>query len=220
MWAENFNKKHTKFGLIAMSAILFAAVPTVTISLMSTEDAFARNGMYTSDTSQAAAVDNECLNPIFDSIEDIDNAVGVGNCGATVSQQDESGQASAPITLQNSNPTIELRRATTTTPSPGLGSGRDIDTCVMCFERNLNADQAGEFVQALNAETEFSWAQFNKNQPITSTSNLCEVLDSLSSQTTQVDALESIQEALQTIGVDDISVIRIITDCIEEWLGL
>ena len=55
MWDENFNKKHTKFGLIAMSAILFAAVPTVTISLMSTEDAFARNGMYTSDTSQAAA---------------------------------------------------------------------------------------------------------------------------------------------------------------------
>jgi hypothetical protein len=89
----------------------------------------------------------------------------------------------------------------------------------MCFERNLNADQAGEFVQALNG-TEFNWAQFNNNQPITSISNSCEVLDSLSSQTTQVDVLTSIQEALQTAGVDDISVIRIITGCIEEWLGL
>ena len=55
-------------------------------------------------TSQAAAVSNDCLNPIFDSNEDIDNAVGVGNCGGTVSQQDESGQASAPITSQTANP--------------------------------------------------------------------------------------------------------------------
>ena len=30
--------------------------------------------------------------------------VGVGNCGGTVSQQDESGQASAPITSQSANP--------------------------------------------------------------------------------------------------------------------
>ena len=58
---------------------------TVAISFVITEDAFAREGRYTGDTSQAAAVSNECLNPIFDSNEDIDNAVGVGNCGGTVS---------------------------------------------------------------------------------------------------------------------------------------
>ena len=57
------------------------------------------------DTSQAASVSNECLNPIFDS-NTIDNAVGVGNCGGTVSQQDESGSASAPITHQTANPDI------------------------------------------------------------------------------------------------------------------
>ena len=73
-----------------MPAILLAA--TVAISFVITEDAFARNGRYTGDTSQAASVSNECLNPIFDSNEDIDNAVGVGNCGGTVSQQDESGR--------------------------------------------------------------------------------------------------------------------------------
>ena len=57
-------------------------------------------------TSQVAAISNDCLNPILDS-NTIDNAVGVGNCGGTISQQDESGQASAPIT----SPTIELQRA-------------------------------------------------------------------------------------------------------------
>ena len=49
-----------------------------------------------------AAVSNECLNPIFDS-NNIDNAVGVGNCGGTISQQDESGSASAPITSQTAS---------------------------------------------------------------------------------------------------------------------
>ena len=69
------------------------------------------------DTSQAASVSNECLNPILDS-NSIDNIVDVGNCGGTVSQQDESGSASAPITSQTANPTIELQRATTTQPPP------------------------------------------------------------------------------------------------------
>jgi hypothetical protein len=83
-----------------------------------TKDAFAKDGRYSSDsTSQAASVNNERLNPILDS-NTIDNVVDVGNCGGTVSQQDESGEASAPITLQNANPTIELQRATTTTQPP------------------------------------------------------------------------------------------------------
>ena len=47
-------------------------------------------------TSQAATVSNDCLNPILDS-NTIDNVVGVGNCGGTVSQQDEVGSAAAAI---------------------------------------------------------------------------------------------------------------------------
>jgi hypothetical protein len=72
---------------------------------MTTEDAF--SGKY--ENNQAGAVNNDCLNPIFES-NNIDNAVGVGNCGGTLSQQDESGQASAPITSQTANLTIELQR--------------------------------------------------------------------------------------------------------------
>ena len=80
-------------------------------------------------TSQAAAVSNDCLNPIFDS-NTIENAVGVGNCGGTVSQQDESGQASAPITSQTANPSIELQRATTTSTQPPLTD----ESCEGCFD--------------------------------------------------------------------------------------
>jgi hypothetical protein len=108
--------------------ILLAA--TVAISVTVSEDAFARERYSGDSTSQAAAVSNECLNPILDS-NNIDNAVGVGNCGGTVSQQDESGQASAPITSQTANPAIELQRATTTTPPPGLGASM---TCEECFD--------------------------------------------------------------------------------------
>ena len=86
---------------LTIPVLLLAA--TVAISVTLSEDAFARSGKYTDDASQAAAVSNNCLNPILDS-NSIDNVVGVGNCGGTVSQQDESGQASAPITSQSANP--------------------------------------------------------------------------------------------------------------------
>ena len=63
-------------------------------------------------TSQAAAINNECLNPILES-NTIDNAVGEANCGGTVSQQDESGQAGATSTHQSANQTLELQRLQT-----------------------------------------------------------------------------------------------------------
>ena len=100
----------------------------VAISVTVSEDPFAKDGRYSGDTSQAASVSNECLNPILDS-NSIDNLVDVGNCAGTVSQQDESGQASAPITHQSANPTIELQRSTTT--QPGLGAPM---TCEECFD--------------------------------------------------------------------------------------
>lgn len=126
--------------IIVIPILLLAA--KVAISFVITEDAFAREGRYTGDTSQAAAVSNECLNPIFDSNEDIDNAVGVGNCGGTVSQQDESGQASAPITHQTANPAIELQRATTSQPP------LTVETCEDCFD-SLTAAQVSEFESSL-----------------------------------------------------------------------
>jgi hypothetical protein len=133
--------------VIAIPLILLAAAATVAISSTVSEDVFAKEGgryLGGGDTSQAAAVNNECLNPIFDS-NTIDNAVGVGNCGGTVSQQDESGSASAPITSQTANPAIELQRATTATPPPGLGASM---TCEECFDI-LSATQETAVEQVL-----------------------------------------------------------------------
>jgi hypothetical protein len=141
MGAENIKEKHRRFSLL-MILLIAAASATVAISVMVSEEAFASDS-----TSQAAAVDNTCLNPIFDSNEDIDNAVGVGNCGGAVSQQDESGSASAPITSQTANPDIELQRATTS--QPGLGASM---TCEECFDI-LSATQETAVEQLLAGDS-------------------------------------------------------------------
>jgi hypothetical protein len=50
---ENFKMINHKLALVTVSALLFAAA--VAVSFVITEDAFARDGRYTGDTSQAAA---------------------------------------------------------------------------------------------------------------------------------------------------------------------
>ena len=150
--------------------IIIATIPvrllaaTVAISVIVSEDAFARERYSGDSTSQAAAVSNDCLNPILDS-NTIDNAVGVGNCGGTVSQQDESGQASAPITSQTANPAIELQRSTTTTPPPGLGASM---TCEECFDI-LSATQETAIETML-------WATFNTQQRGSAGSDIVELI--------------------------------------------
>ena len=137
--------------------ILLAA--TVAISVTVSEDAFARERYSGDSTSQAAAVSNECLNPILES-NNIDNAVGVGNCGGTVSQQDESGQASAPITSQTANPDIELQRSTTS--QPGLGASM---TCEECFDILSAAQETA--VEQLLANWDPSDELWTDNPPTT-----------------------------------------------------
>jgi hypothetical protein len=144
MCAENVKRIQIKIAFVTILVLLLAA--TVAISLFLAEDAFAKDGRYSGDTSQAASVSNECLNPIFDSNEDIDNAVGVGNCAGTVSQQDESGSASAPITSQNANPDIELQRATTTQPPL---TETPVETCAACFSTLTPAEQT-QFLNRVN----------------------------------------------------------------------
>jgi hypothetical protein len=174
--------------MVAIPLILLAA--TVAISSTVSEDAFASDGRYSGDsTSQAASVNNECLNPIIDS-NTIDNVVGVGSCGGTVSQQDESGQASAPITSQTANPIIEVQWATTTTPPPGLGASM---TCEECFDI-LSATQETAVEQVLagnnnplsdiwgpNTPTTIEelcqiWATFNSDQRGSADSDIIELL--------------------------------------------
>ena len=146
MCTENVKRKHSKIAFVTIPVLLLAA--TVAISVIVSEDAFARDGRYSGDsTSQAAALNNDCLNPILDS-NNIDNALGVGNCGGTVAQQDESGQASAPITSQTANPTIELQRATSTTQPPLTATL--VDNCVACFSPLTTIEQA-QFLLNVNA---------------------------------------------------------------------
>ena len=79
--------------------------------------------------------------PIFDS-NIIDNTVGVGNCGGTV-----SGQASAPITHQTANPTIEVQRS-----QPPPDTETPPETCEDCFNM-LTDDEQMAFETALSRTT-------------------------------------------------------------------
>jgi hypothetical protein len=136
---------------VAVAALLLLATVTV-ISVTLTDDVFARNDRHRSDgdaAGQAAAVSNSCLNPAFDS-NTIDNVIGVGNCGSTVSQQHESGQASSPITHQTANPTIEVQRATTTQP-PLTGTPPTTQGCENCFDV-LTATQQSAFEDEIPRE--------------------------------------------------------------------
>jgi hypothetical protein len=190
-------KKNNRNLLIIIMSVLLLTAGVVSISVMVSEDVFARDGRYSGDsTSQAAAVSNDCLNPIFDS-NTIDNAVGVANCGGTVSQQDESGQASAPITHQTANPTIELQRATTQPPLTITP-----EECEDCFNV-LSPSQLATFVQGLpgppfdpQVRTIEQLCEFIRNHP-----------DSLG------DILEELVGLFDEIGVSD-SDITSILNCV------
>ena len=191
--------------MIAIPLILLAA--TVTISSTVSEDAFAREGRYSSDSPSqaAAAVDNSCLNPIFDSNEDIDNAVGVGNCGGTVSQQDESGSASAPITSQTANPAIELQRTTTSPPlteEPG-----PVTACQNCFNALTDAQQA-----AFEAQL-----PIQVDETITTIEELCEFIDQNPNDASGV--LGSVEIILESINIQPSDINSIIT-CLGDVFNL
>ena len=140
MCAENVKRKHSKIAFVTI-LVLFLALLSRYLSWY--QKTHCKRERYSGDsTSQVGTVSNDCLNPILDS-NNIDNVVGIGNCGGTVSQQDESGQASAPITSQTANPTIELQRSTTTQP-PLTGTPPTIQSCELCFV-NLTPTQRSAF---------------------------------------------------------------------------
>ncbi len=199
MWAENSKRVHSKIAFVTIPALLLAA--TVAISVIISEEAFARSGKYTGDTSQAASVSNECLNPIFDS-NNIDNAVGVGNCGGTVSQQDESGSASASVTSQDANPTIELQRSTAQPLLTGTGGN-----CTACFDP-LTPAQLSEYESILQDR---SITLFGRE--ITTVEELCTMLRNIVLQGR--DPIETIEVATNLFedvqGVSSGTVSNIIT---------
>ncbi|MFZ0346102.1 MAG: hypothetical protein WCF07_01440 [Nitrososphaeraceae archaeon] len=194
--------------ITTIPVLLLAA--TVAISVMVSEDAFARDGgRYSGDsTSQAAAVDNSCLNPILDS-NTIDNVIGVANCGGTGSQQDESGQASAPITHQTANPTIELQRATTSTPPPGVGDPQA--DCEACFQPVVDNELQGGFLDALHSLDQ-NFANANTIEEV------CMVLLGQNMNQLQT-SINNIEGALDTLNLDGETIDGIV-DCLKSVFGI
>jgi hypothetical protein len=176
-------------------AIPLTLLSTVAISALLTEYVFARDRYLTdSTTSQAAAVSNDCINPILDS-NTIDNVVGIGNCGGTVSQQDESGQAGATTTHQTANPTIELQR--TTTPLVGIGD------CTACFNRLTDA-QLSEYERLLEDR---SVTLFGTE--LTTIEDLCTLLRNIVQQERDplpaIEAATSLFEDIKGVSSDTVS---------------
>ena len=91
-----------------MNTLPFISSSTGVIPIDSENMAYAKYGRNAQEVDQAASASNSCLNPISDS-NNIDNFYNIGNCGSTISQQGEDGQASSPITHQTANPSIQVQ---------------------------------------------------------------------------------------------------------------
>ncbi len=201
-------KKLKQYLSIALMTVVLLTV-TVVISIIVTDNVFARNDRYASDSSQAATVSNSCLNPIFDS-STIDNAIGIANCGSTISQQHESGQASAPITNQIENPTIEVQRASTTS-QPVIGTPPTAAACERCFNV-LTAIQSA-------FEDDLS----RRIPGITTIEQLCALLqnefNSIEDPTETLEAVDDSLNLLAETGVITESISSNISSCLRSLYG-
>jgi hypothetical protein len=195
--------------------VLLAA--TVAISVTVSEDAFARERYSGDSTSQAAAVSNDCLNPILDS-NTIDNLVGVGNCGGTISQQDESGQASAPITSQSANPTIELQRATSTTQPPLTGTPPTVGACVGCFDMLSDTAQS-EFEEAIPTRFQMLFPGITTIEQLCAALNSAFLNDEVEVVNSALDVLDSILNDFAEDGTINQATHSSIISCLTRLYG-
>ena len=174
---------------------------------MIAEDTFARYQRHIGlDLNQAASISNSCLSPVSNSNTN-DNVISNGNCGGTVSQQGKSGQASAPTTVQNANPTIEVQRSTST-EQPPLTTTRG--NCTACFDPLTPAQ-----ITAFEGRLKFnSLAVFGTN--ITTVEQLCTFLESIVARggnpSSAIDIVGSLLGGVQGVSFATISNI---TTCLE-----
>lgn len=197
MYEERTRK--TRFSLIASIAAATTALllATSAMSMITTENAFAEKYR----NNQASAGSNFCLNPIFES-STLDIVNNIGNCGNTISQQEESGQASSPVTSQIASPTIEVQSAAPPpTPEP--------QTCLECFTAFLTANEIALFEQAFS---DFTMGE------ITTIEELCPTLEVLNDVQLQ-QALGDIAILLTQTGIDQPRIDDII-NCLERVFGL
>lgn len=185
----NKGARDYRFATAVLAALFLAS--TVISMTTTTEKAFA--GKY--EINQATSTSNSCLNPLFDS-NTFDIAADIGNCGNTVSQQAEGGEASSPITVQTASPTIEVQAPPPVEPV-------EPQTCEECFTAFLTADEIDSFLELL--------------LDIDSLEELCTLIEDLPPQQ-QAQVLDSIAVGLGIIGVDGPTIDEII-DCLERVLG-
>jgi hypothetical protein len=185
--------------------ILLAII--VTTPVMIAEDAFARYQRHTvGGVGQAASITNSCLNPESDSNNN-DNMISNGNCGGTISQQGDSGQASTPTTVQNANPNIEVQQSTSTQSSV---TGTHT-TCTQCFDM-LNATQKQAANQNLAGEFVFHSGVLPPG--ITNLVELCNAWNKLTEEQ-RSEALPDISDLLNQIHVDSATSQKITTCLLE-----
>lgn len=189
-------EKKPKFVITAAMIMTVMLLAASAISMMTTENAFARKY----ENNQAASTSNSCLNPLFDS-STFDIAADIGNCGNTVSQQEGGGEASSPITLQIANPTIEVQ-------APPPPSPPEPQTCEECFTAFLTAEQIAEFEEAISIP----------NPELSTIEEVCAFLES-NPPVNLPDNLNAVAFFLQESGIDQPTIDEII-DCLERVLGL
>ena len=133
---NKFGKK-PKFVIVSIITTALMLLGTTATLAITTERTFAY------ENNQATSASNSCLNPLLDSrtFEIISN---VGNCGNTVSQQAEEGQASSPTTLQIADPTIEVQAQQPEGPEPEPQPGPGPQTCEECFTAFLTDEQIAD----------------------------------------------------------------------------
>jgi hypothetical protein len=182
---HNERVKKPKFAIASATIMAAMWFTTTAISITTTAES-----VFAYRNNQATSTSNSCLNPLFDS-STFDTANTIGNCGNTVSQQEEAGQASSPITHQTASPTIGEQPPSAAEPQ----------TCEECFTGVLTAGEITELEEHVAAI------------PL-----LCVLLEGETPEQ-QLFALEQLADILQQIGIDQPRIDEILS-CLVRVLGL
>jgi hypothetical protein len=198
MRKEIEKKPKPVIAAVIMTLMLLA---TSALSMTTTDKVVA--GKY--ENNQATSTSNSCLNPLFDS-NTFDIAAVIGNCGNTVSQQAEGGEASSPITVQTESPRIEVQA-----PPPPV-EPVESQTCRECFTAFLTNEQIERLREAVSDLT---------LGEVSTIDELCTLLEEGDPDDldTSLRAIEGILLHFPAERVDASTVAEII-DCLERVFGL
>jgi hypothetical protein len=192
-------EKKSKPVIAAVIMTLMVLATSAILSMTTTDNVAA--GKY--ENNQATSTTNSCLNPLFDSNTFDIAAAEIGNCGNTVSQQAEGGEASSPITVQTTSPTIEVQA-----PPQPEEPVESPQACRECFFAFLTDGQLEAFREAVSDIT---------LGEVSTIEELCMLLeDNPDSLEQNIGLIEGILRAERV----DASTVAEIIDCLERVFGL